>query len=86
MRNKQIAELIEEIVKAHKSRREYGSHLDADDILDLLEVKFTEFGIIDFYETPSVDFQWESEEGGSVVKKTHWDAHRLQAQDMGKIV
>ena len=85
MRNKQIAELIEEIVKAHKSRREYGSHLDADDILDLLEVKFTEFGILDFYETPSVDFQWSAAEP-PVVKKTHWDAHRLQAQDMGKIV
>ena len=85
MRNKQIAELIEEIVQAHKSRREYGSYLDADDILDLLEVKFTEFGIIDFYETPSVDFQWEAEEP-TVVKKTHWDAHRLQAQGMGKVV
>ena len=85
MRNKQIAELIEEIVKAHKSRREYGSHLDADDILDLLEVKFTEFGILDFYETPSVEFHWDAEEP-TVGKKTHWDAHRLQAQDMGKIV
>ena len=86
MNKNQIEDLIKEIVGAEKQRNRSGSVLDADYVLDLLQVKLTEYGIIDFYEPYTTKFEWIESEGGEVQLLSHFHAHRLQAQELGKVI